>query len=212
VAGPTHHVEAWILLKRPASDTFQSFTVYTAENGAFLALQRLSRKSTPVAALDLFDHAALLVEEPAQGQAWFIKEIRLITRHSEIGRSYDTLRFASRFASLVAQNPVGEESRATVAELLKRTFAAFAAAARPDIVYLKALYMFCRDEGYPLKQEWFPELTTTERALVAELLNRPLAEQTTDPKTVARLQRRLDDYLRGNTEIMLEEARMTKHE
>ncbi len=197
--------DAFVLLKRPPTDAFQMFTLFSGEHGALIALQRLTQKTaSTLTPLDLFDEASLLLESSNQGRTWFVKEARLVTRHPELGRSYDTLRLASRLATLVARNSVHEESRSAVAQLLRAAFAAFAASARPDIVYFKSLYRFARDEGYPLKQHWFPTLPATDRADVATLLNQPLAAQTAPPGSVARLEARLEEYLRGHTEIIIE--------
>lgn len=198
--------DAFVLLKRPPSDAFQSLSVFSAEHGALLVMQRVAKKASAASAvsLDLFDEAALILESSNQGRTWFLKESQLIARHTELGRSYDTLRLASRLASLIARNTVHEESRAAVAELLRAAFAAFAAHARPDIVYFKSLYRFARDEGYPIKQQWFPTLPSADRTDVAALLNRPLVEQTAPPAAVLRLERRLEEYLRGHTEILVD--------
>jgi recombinational DNA repair protein (RecF pathway) len=197
--------DAFVLLKRPPAEAFQSFTLFSAEHGALLALQRLPRKSQATAvALDLFDEVSLQLESSNQGRTWFIREARLIRRAVDIGRSYDALRPASTLAALIARNPVHEESRPAVAELLRTAFAAFGTGPRPDIVYFKSLYRFARDEGYPLKEQWFPSLPPTDRTEVALLLNQPLAGQTTSPAEVARLQRRLEEYLRGHTEILFD--------
>jgi hypothetical protein len=154
--------------------------------------------------LDLFDEVALALESSNQGRSWFVKEARLVTRHPAIGASYETLLRASSLAELVARNPVHEDSRRSVAELLRSAFAAFANGGRADIVHFKALFRFARDEGYPLRQQWFPTLPAADRAEVAILLNRPLAEQTAAPAEVARLERRLAEYLRGHTEILVD--------
>ncbi len=214
MASRTLQTEAFVLLRRPPTDTFQGFNVFSAEHGALLILQRIPKKSAAVTAvsktaaahlaLDLFDEVALLLESSNQGQTWFVKEPRLLARHAAIGRSYDTLRFASALAALIARNPVHEESRAAVAELLRTVFTAFATAARPDIVFFKSLYCFARDEGYPVKQEWFPLLPAADRARVTPLLNQPLSAQVATVEEVARLQQRLEDYLRGHTDILLE--------
>ena len=197
--------DAFVLLKREAADTFQSFTVFSPEHGALVVLQRLSQKSSRTSvALDLFDEATLLLESSNQGRTWFAKEVRLIVRHADLGRSYETLLHASRFAALIARNPVHEDSRRPVATLVRTALAAFAEGSRPDLVFFKSLYCFARDEGYPLKQQWFPTLPAADRAIVATLLNRPLAEQTAKTSVVARLIRRLEEYLRGHTEILLE--------
>jgi len=199
--------EGFVLLKRPPSDAFQSLTIFSTEHGALLVLQRIPKKSGATSTvLDLFDEVALALESSNQGRTWFLKEAQLIRRHPELGRSYEALRFASALAALVARNAVHEDSRAAVAELLRAAYAALAAGGRPDIVYFKSVYRFARDEGYPLKQQWFPTLPSADRATVATLLNKPLTQQTAEPENVTRLQRRLDEYLRGHTEILVESA------
>jgi hypothetical protein len=205
VPAPTLQTDAFILLKRPPTDSFQSFAAFSADHGALLILQRLPKKTgATTVPLDLFDEASLHLESSNQGRTWFVKEVRLATRHADLGRSYETLLAASALAALVARNPVHEESRRAVATLLRTAFASLAAGARPDIVYLKSLYCFARDEGYPLKQQWFPLLPDVDRAAVAPLLNRPLSEQTAPAATVRHLQRRLEDYLRSHTEVLLD--------
>lgn len=197
--------EAFILLKRPPTDSFQNLTAFSGDHGLMSLMQRVSKRSSATAvALDLFDEASLELESSNQGKTWFVKEAQLITRHSNLGRDYETLRLASALAGLVARNTVSEESRAAVAALLRQALATFASEARPDIVWVKSLYRFARDEGYPLKEEWFPTLPAGDRANVVTLLNRPLAEQTAATEVVTRLTRRLEDYLRGHTEILLE--------
>ncbi len=196
--------DAFVLLKRPPAESFQTFTLFSPEHGPLIALQRIARKSGgSTLALDLFDEASLMLESSNQGRTWFIQEAQLITRPTDIGQSYECLRLASALATLVARNPVDEDSRAAVAELLRGALAAFSRGARPDVVYFKSLYRFARDEGYPLKQQWFPTLPADDQREVAAVLNQPLAAQTAEAGNVARLQRRLEDYLRGHTEILL---------
>ena len=197
--------DAFVLSKRPPADAHQGFQVLSATHGLLLVFQRVGRKSAAHAmTLDLFDEASLLLESSNQGRTWFIKEAQLIRRHAGIGRSYDALQRASTLAGLVIRNTVDAESRPAITEMLRAAFGAFETADRPDIVYFKCVYRFARDEGYPMKQQWFPTLPADDRRQVATLLNRPLAEQTAPAETVTRLQRRLETYLRGHTEILLD--------
>ena len=202
MAGPSLQTEAFVLHRRPPAESFQSFTVFSAEHGTLQTLQRIGGKNA--APLDLFDAVALVLESSNQGRTWFIRESRLIARHTGIGRNYEGLRLASELASLVTRNAVPEESRRAVADLLRGAFGAFETGVRPDIVFFKSLYRFARDEGYPLKQHWFPSLPAEDRQDVAALLNLPLAEQSAPAPSVLRLQRRLEEYLRGHTEILLD--------
>lgn len=199
------HTEAFVLLKRPTADRFLQFTIVSADHGVLLCLRRVAvRKASTSVALDLFDEADLWLESSNQGRTWFVKEARLLTRHDAIGRSYDALRFASTFGAIIARNPVPEESRARVYALVRQTFTAFGTAACPDLVYLKALYCFARDEGYPVKEDWWQNLSADDRTAAAEMLNRPLAVQTAPAPAVSLFTRRLEDYLRAHTEILLE--------
>ncbi len=196
--------DGFVLLKRPPSDSFQSFTLFSTEHGSLLILQRIGKK--PVSGsvpLDLFDEVTLMLESSNQGQTWFVKEARLIHRPVGIGRSYECLRFASILTGLVARNQVEPESRARIATLLRTAFSAFAAGARPDIVYFKSLYVFARDEGYPLNQQWFPTLSPDDRTTVAALLNRPLSDQQAAADLVGRVQSKLEQYLGGHTDIII---------
>lgn len=206
---------AFILARQPSgSDAFEQLTAFSAGHGLLHCLVRVpkalltasgrrSSASRSEGRLDLFDEAELWLESSNQGRTWFIKEHRLIQRHEGIGRSYETLKVASALGTLLGRNPMPDESRPAVAELLGTSFAALAAGGRPDIVWLKALYCFLRDEGYPVKQHWWPELTATDRDTAAELLNQPLAAQTADTSTVARITRRLEDWVAAETEIQL---------
>jgi len=204
VAGPAHTFDAWVLNRRPPAESFQTLTIFSTAHGTQTALQRVAKKPGTNAGLDLFDEASLVVEEPNASQAVFVKEARILTRHIELGKSYDTLQKASALMQLIARNPVGEESRAAIYELLRDALRAFAENTRADVVYLKSIYRFCRDEGYPLKQAWVPALPSSDRAELTTLLNQPVSVQSADPKVVARLQRSLDHYLRSETEIQLE--------
>ncbi len=207
--GPPLSTDAIVLQRHPPAENFQRLAIFSPTEGNLTALQRLARKSSPeTATADLFDELQLRLETGRQSSGsnglWFVKESRLTQRHAGIGRSYEALRLASDLATLVARNPVPEESLASVYALLRQALAAFATGVRPDVVAFKGLYCFARDEGYPLKQQWVPTLPTTDRDTVAGLLARPLVEQIAEATDVARLHRRLTDYLRSHTELQLD--------
>jgi hypothetical protein len=202
----TLQTEAFVLARRPtAADGWQALTLFAPEHGLLLGMQRVPRKaSNSQVQLDLFDEAALALESSNQGRTWFVREARIAKRHVAIGRSYAALQGASLLAGLIARNPVSPESRATVTALLRAGLSAFDESNNPEIVTFKCLYCFARDEGYPVKQEWFPSLPPADRELAAGLLNRPLAEQTVSAEETVRLRRSLEGYLRERTEILLE--------
>ena len=197
---------ALILARLPSgSDSFEQLTTFCPEHGVLHCLRRVASKkiapnSTP---LDIFDEAELWLESSNQGRTWFIKEHRLVRRHAGIGRSYAALQCAAAVSSLVSRNPVSDESRPGIADLMRHTFSALETSDRPDIVWLKALFCFLRDEGYPVKQQWWPLLPATDQATAAHLLNQPIAAQTADADSVARITRHLTDWIAAETELRL---------
>ena len=195
---------AIILARQPSgSDSFEQLTAFGADQGVLHLLRRTKQSKTSATPLDLFDEAELWLESPSQGRTWFIKEHRHLQRHEGIGRSYEALKSAAAIGALLVRNPVPDESRPAVAELLRTSLAALATGGRPDIVWLKTLYCLLRDEGYPVKQQWWPQLTDSDRDLAAQLLNQPLAAQTAEAAQVARIVRRLQDWVASETELRL---------
>jgi hypothetical protein len=200
--------EAFVLARRPAAESFHAFSLFSPEHGALLALQRAPKKpGRGHVALDLFDEASLHLESSNQGRTWFVREARILSRQDGIGRSYEALQAASAFASLIARNPVETESRPNVTALLRAVFAALAAGGAPAVIYFKGVYRFALEEGYPVKQQWLPSLPELLRSQAGLLLRTPLAAleaQAVPEAARANLQRRLETYLRENTEILLD--------
>lgn len=196
---------ALILGRQPStSDSFEQLTAFSSEHGTLLCLRRLNTKSSAQASpLDLFDDAELWLESSNEGRTWFIREHRHLTRRPGLGRSYDALRTAASLASLVTRNPVPDESRAPIAALLRQSVSSLESGARPDVVWFKALYCFLRDEGYPVKQQWWQHLEADERQPAAQILNQPIAAQNPSPALVGLLTQRLTDWVAADTEIHL---------
>jgi recombinational DNA repair protein (RecF pathway) len=206
MAGQSLQTTAFVLGRAPTgSDKFEQVPVFSATEGLLLCLRRQSTKTAGQATpLDLFDEAELWLESSNQGRTWFIKEHRHLTRHPGIGRSYAALQAAASLARLIQRNPVPDESRAPIAALLCQTFHALDRGHRPDLVWLKALYCFLRDEGYPVKQHWWQQLAAGDRILATQLLHQPLAGQEPDATLVRRLTRHLTDWVARDTELRIE--------
>lgn len=204
MSGHQLQTSGFILTRQPSgSDSFEQLTAFSAEHGVLHLLRRLKQTKTSATPLDLFDEAELWLESSSQGRTWFIKEHRHLQRHEGIGRSYDALKAAAALGTLLARNPVPDESRAAVTDLLRTSLAALADGGRPDLVWLKALYCLLRDEGYPVKQQWWPQLAGADRDLTAQLLNQPLAGQVAAPADVGRIVRHLEGWVKAETEIRL---------
>ncbi|MFA5264235.1 MAG: hypothetical protein WC378_10440 [Opitutaceae bacterium] len=201
--------EACVLAKRQPTESHLPYTLFSPEHGTLATWLRSGKSGSPsLVALDLFDDIDVMLTSSNQGQTWFVKEARVLVRRVAIGRGYDSLKYASAFTAIVARNQVPLEGRAATAALLRQALNAFADDSKaPEIVYLKALYTFARDEGYPVKQEWMEQLQPALKEASQLLILRPLAAIQHDPParvSASKLIRRLEDYLRTCTEILMD--------
>lgn len=203
--GQQLQTSALLLSRQPAgADHFEQITAFSEEHGLLTCLRRLPKKAAGAATpLDLFDEAELALESSNQGRTWFIKEHRHLARHPGIGRSYAALKTAAALATLIVRNPVPDDSRGSVADLLRASLGALETGGRPDLVWFKALFCLLRDEGHPVKQQWWLHLAAPDRDAAAQLLNQPVAGQTIEPALVRSLTDRLEHWLLAETEIKL---------
>ena len=202
--GQQLQTHAFILTRQlSGSDKFEQLNAFSAEHGVLLCLRRVSAGKAASTPLDLFDEAELSLESSNQGRTWFVKDHRFIERHPGIGRSYDALRTASAFGSMLARNPVSDESREAVVALLRSCFTSLAAGGPPRRrVAQNALLL-------PPRRRLPGETTMVAQALRPRPRRRgaraqpAVAGQTTEPEHVASLTQLLENWLRGETEIRL---------
>ena len=191
-----------VLGRDPSGESHLLLTLLEPTQGLERCLLRISRAkgATPP---DLFDEAELWLESRSQGRTWFIKEYRHLARRPGIGRSYASLQAAARLARLVQRNPVPDESRGPVATLLRQALGALDAGAAPEVVWFKALYRFLREEGYPVKQQWWQGLADVDRTLAATVLQTTATATAADPAALAVLLGALEAWVANDTELRL---------
>lgn len=196
---------ALVLRIAPSGESFQKLDILTAESGGFLCLKRISKKGALTAAPDLFDTADIQLETAKQGTTRFVSEYQLVQRRSAIGQSYRKLQHTSDFCALLAQNAPHMAEPEALYALAERTLHAFAERGTPSIVYLKAMYILLKDEGYPIRESWWPAVPTHLREITAQILNTPTPD-TAPKETLTACESITHDlhrWLQKETDLML---------
>ncbi len=199
---------ALVLRQAPSGESFLKLDLLTPESGAFLCLKRVSKKNPQQAAPDLFDTADIQLETSKQGTARFIREYQLVTRREAIGRNYRALQHASAYCGLLARNAPHMAEPAALFELAERSLDAFAEGKAPEVVHLKAIYLLLKDEGYPVRESWWPQLAPSLRESAKALINQP-APPNNDARmreACEELIRHLERWLERETDLMLPNA------
>jgi recombinational DNA repair protein (RecF pathway) len=201
----TKQEEALVLKTEPSGESFLKLHVLTAESGIFLCMKRISKKTNTSTTPDLFDTAVILLETSQQGTMRFVKEYQLRQRRDVIGQNYRSLRSASRLSQLLVTNASHMPESEWLFTLTERAYDAFAAGKAPDVVLLKSLYLLLKDEGYPVRESWWPTLRTDLRKAAKRLLSKPSPAHIDKPeqKTCESIEQNLTEWMRNQTDLII---------
>ncbi|MFP4283848.1 MAG: hypothetical protein ACLFU2_14600 [Opitutales bacterium] len=197
-------LQALVFGRHDQGERYWRYQLFDATEGPVEALWRRSQQASPRATPpDLFHELEVALQSSGGSRAWFIGEHRVIWAPDALGRSYAALQEASQFTRTLWQNLRHAEHFGPLYTLARNALEAFASGVRPEVAHFKALYLFAKEEGYPVKEEWWTGLPAASRALVAGLLQHSLGEQTASEEQ-ARIQlAALQRYLRGSTDILV---------
>jgi hypothetical protein len=182
--------EGLVLDSKPSGERHLRLTLLSPTLGLVTAMTRDSRmRAKPVAAKktksapsrpDIFDQATMQLEPPDSGTVhanfYFLREYKIVHRHTGLGKSYAALEAAAGLARLVAHNAAHFETCAPVYELCRKALEALENGAPPEAVRLKALFLLASAEGYAAREQWLPALSATDQTVVLTVLNRPASE------------------------------------
>lgn len=195
--------EGFVLSKTASGETHLRYQVFSEEHGLILCLKRQTAKSPPKAQPDLFDHAALDLEQPQDSRTYFIRDYRVLRRHAAIGGDYRTLVYASQFAAMLVKNLTHLERFEKTYRVCGQALDHWDKESRPEVVFFKSVYLFAREEGYPVKEDWWRRLPKKERETATAVLKAPVDEQTSSKESVEGLVARLKGWLGGHTDILV---------
>lgn len=196
-------MNAYILDRAVHGEKFWRVSAISADEGVFSCLLRLSSKKTGTVVPDLFDEADLRFDRQKAGTdaPRFVREYTLRARRTGISGNYSALVFASRFAAVLAKNAVPPDARAAVFKLCGIAIDAFADKPRCDATYFKSLWVLARENGLPVREDWFNGLSFGDKALVSETLHSPLDALSVPENEVSRLISRIEFWLSRENEF-----------
>jgi hypothetical protein len=133
-------------------------------------LSVLKRQSSRGTSVDVFDVATI----EHRGDGSFLSQYELQHRRSKLATSYPRLSAASAIARQLSSclPDLPPDPRHWQRTLL--AFGALEAGHPVDAVCLKYWFVFARDEGYPVVEDWLQGLPPHEQTQARHLLNTPL--------------------------------------
>ncbi len=195
-------LEALVLGREQTGENHLRLSLLEPEIGRREAFYRQTQsgKGTPP---DLFDHGEFHLEAARSGRAWFVREFRLRRRLSGISRRYANLQAAAEWALFLRRNAEHCHDPEKVFDIAQKTFAALESSPQTEAVLLKGFFLFSRQEGWPVREEWLRNLPAAERDSAVHILNTPLEALESEPEAARQLTRALKNWLAARDEVQL---------
>ncbi|MBK1879800.1 hypothetical protein [Pelagicoccus mobilis] len=196
--------QAIVLKQTPSGERFTQIHLLSVDLGLFSVLKRNRSKANGFT-IDLFDQGEAHIDhKPGEtANRGFLTDFVVSKKRSGLGKSYRSLQAASWLSGLLLRNPMHEESNEDLFHLAERAFDALSDGRPPHAVMLKTLYVFARDEGYPVLEDWASKLGPQIAGSVATLLNTPLAQIQLERETQQNAYASLAHYIEHHTHIHL---------
>lgn len=204
MATPEFSTQALSLGSEPRGDRFVAHQLYTRHQGPLTLLSRRSSKPDKRISIDLFDEGEVRFELKPGSHTGFLKETQIHRKRRKLSERYEAFEAASRLANIVLSNPVPDESIDDLFELLTKGLNSWENGMDPQATYLKCLYVYCRKEGCPVKEEWAARLPPVIRSLAAQVLNHPLQDLQVDAHDLKTLVANLEAYIQQHTHIRID--------
>ena len=199
--------EGFLLRHQPSGENGLRLEFLTPQEGVLTLWKRAPGKSSLMKGhfADLFSHCALTAAPDASGHPRFVREIRILHAYPGISETYRSLHYASRMARIILENPFHEEHPGTLFVTFAKALDAWASGSAkcPEWTYLKSLYLYAREEGLPVEQEWRRQLLPDLNAELSLLLRTPVASTAPRPALLQLLRERLEDYLQHTGDLRL---------
>lgn len=197
--------ESLVLKTAPSGESFLKLYLLTIPNGVFLCLKRIPKKALHSSIPDIFDQALITLETSQQGTMRFVKEYQITQRREQIGHNYRSLSSASFFSQLLVSNAAHLPESKTLFNLTARSFDAFAAGKVPEIVLLKSLYLVLTNEGFPVRESWWPTVPSNLTSLAKRQLqaSAPMQIEAGEKKHCQCICDHLIDWMRLHTDLIV---------
>ena len=156
-----------------------------------------TRKSPPP---DLFDQVDCSDKASANGLP-FVRESRVLAKRRDLALGHDRFQAASDLALLYLNNGRLLLEPQPLYNLLEIALLRLCEGGHPDSVFFKALFLFARNEGLPVKESWLPGLAKRDQSIARSVLTQPVGTECKVSSEIVPLVESLRLWLNSETEL-----------
>ena len=200
MASPAQTIEGIVLSRVETGENYLRFSIFCGAEGLQVALLRKTRgKSHSLP--DLFDQVELALAKTLSNGLPFVRESRVLAKRRELALRHDRFQSASDLALLYLQNGRLLLEPQPLFNLLEVALTTLSEGGDPRAVFFKALFLFARKEGLPVKESWLPGLTQSNQSIARSILGRPVGSENRSSHELISLVESLRLWLNSETEL-----------
>lgn len=194
-----------VLTKRERGEKFWLLEALSPEKGCLSFLVRKTSKAGKTTIPDLFDFAEVRLKAKGEEDFYFLTEYHLVQRGQKIAQHYQNFHWAMRFALLLSRNAQHLTHPEVVFNMMKKSIQAWMDFELAEIIYLKSVFVFAKNEGFAVQQGWLGSLSHAQKETVETLLYTPLREMEKEESTSALIEL-LERWLVRHCEFIIPSA------
>ena len=166
---------ATVLDREFRGETSVYITAFAHDVGLMRMMKKCSVKKTS-SLPDLFDDIAISGEMQSPTSLKFARDFDIIKRRNDIATNYNSFEHACKISLSIVKNGAHIEDCAKLSTQLRSALDAIANGASAEIVRLKFMYLLAKNEGYPVKEDFYARLPQPQKELFSLLIKLPALE------------------------------------
>lgn len=190
-----------VLQKLPRGESGIVFKIFSKSEGIVAVYKRISQKKASFLP-DYFDEVCFAVKQGREGSMLFGSDCEILARRTELAKNYSSYECASKLALCCIKNASYLEDFGRLYKAFEASLNALLAGANAEACEIKFMYVFARDEGYAIREDFFANLDLRERELFKSVLLTPAKELNIDADECAKLLRKMNFWIAENTDII----------
>ena len=200
---PVRSFQGVVLSREEKGERNLFLSMFSPKEGLVRVIKRLSGKRVSAPIPDFFDELDLRLRHPRTGgdSISFVEELRVLRRRPELAADRERLEAAFSIGRVFIENGSHLIEPAPYAELLQLSLDALSRGFPPSVVLMKTIYRFARVEGFPVKEDWWENLSLEDKALATKILNIPIRDLVPDNDSPAPLLESLRTWINTETEM-----------
>ena len=148
------------------------FKVFSKVDGIVALYKRVSQKKA-ASLPDYFDEVCFEVQKAKSGNMLFASEYDILVRRTELAKRYEAYECAAKLALCCARNGAYLENFEPLYESFEAALNALISGADAAVCELKFMYLFARNEGYAIREDFFANLDNESRGIFKQILLSP---------------------------------------